>query len=322
MMLGHVAEAAAVTESAVEGARLVDSPFTLAWVLMNAAAASWLGGDLVRARRQALEVVERLTALDNSMLSPNADSLVGQIELDLGDHRFAVRQLIEAGGGPRMPAIGGFWRIFVLESLTRAEIAGGRLVEARAAAEHAMAAAPSLDLAMTLGIAQRAMSLVLLEEGDANGAEALALASAAAADGVGARIEAARARVIAGRACVPTGRRDEALELLRDAADEFEACGARREAETTRDLLHRLGDVRRVTARGDGLGGLDALTGREAEIADLVWDRRTNREIAETLFLSPKTIETHLRNVFAKVGVTSRVELAREVERSKIRAEV
>ena len=48
-----------------------------------------------------------------------------------------------------------------------------------------------------------------------------------------------------------------------------------------------------------------------------MWDRRTNREIAETLFLSPKTIESHLRNIFAKVRVSSRVELAREVERAR-----
>ena len=67
-----------------------------------------------------------------------------------------------------------------------------------------------------------------------------------------------------------------------------------------------------------GADHASVLFGREAEIAELVWDRRTNREIAEALFLSPKTVETHLRNVFAKVGVSSRVELAREVERSKI----
>ena len=66
-----------------------------------------------------------------------------------------------------------------------------------------------------------------------------------------------------------------------------------------------------------GAIGLGALTERELAIAELVWDRRTNREIAETLFLSPKTIEAHLRNIFAKVRVSSRVELARAVERAR-----
>ena len=50
-------------------------------------------------------------------------------------------------------------------------------------------------------------------------------------------------------------------------------------------------------------------------------DRRTNREIAATLFLSDKTIESHLRNIFAKLGVSSRVDVARTVERDRHRRE-
>jgi DNA-binding CsgD family transcriptional regulator len=59
-----------------------------------------------------------------------------------------------------------------------------------------------------------------------------------------------------------------------------------------------------------------ALTGREEQVARLVVDRRTNPEIAETLFLSPKTVETHLRNIFRKLDVSSRVEVARAVEQA------
>jgi DNA-binding NarL/FixJ family response regulator len=59
---------------------------------------------------------------------------------------------------------------------------------------------------------------------------------------------------------------------------------------------------------------VDSLTTRELEIADLVTDRRTNREIAATLYLSEKTIESHLRNIFVKLGVSSRVAVARAIE--------
>ena len=61
-------------------------------------------------------------------------------------------------------------------------------------------------------------------------------------------------------------------------------------------------------------GGELSLSERELEIADLVFDRKTNREIAAELFLSTKTVETHLRNIFAKLGVSSRVEVARRIQ--------
>ena len=61
--------------------------------------------------------------------------------------------------------------------------------------------------------------------------------------------------------------------------------------------------------------GVASLTGRELEVAALVVDRRTNQEIVDELFLSLKTIETHMRNMFRKLDVSSRVELARAVER-------
>jgi DNA-binding CsgD family transcriptional regulator len=54
------------------------------------------------------------------------------------------------------------------------------------------------------------------------------------------------------------------------------------------------------------------------EVARLVVDRRTNAEIADALFVSPKTVETHMRNIFRKLGVSSRADVARTVERAEV----
>jgi DNA-binding NarL/FixJ family response regulator len=56
------------------------------------------------------------------------------------------------------------------------------------------------------------------------------------------------------------------------------------------------------------------LTGRELEVAELITARHTNREIAEQLFLSLKTVETHVRNIFNKLDVSSRTDIARRLE--------
>ena len=68
-------------------------------------------------------------------------------------------------------------------------------------------------------------------------------------------------------------------------------------------------------AAADGAGAV--LTERELEVARLVVGRRTNAEIATGLFLSIKTVESHMRNLFHKLGVSSRVEVARLVERAR-----
>jgi DNA-binding CsgD family transcriptional regulator len=73
----------------------------------------------------------------------------------------------------------------------------------------------------------------------------------------------------------------------------------------------------RIEPRARGAAGTGALTAREREIAQLLSARKTNREIADHLFLSGKTVETHLRNIFAKLGVSSRLDVAHAIERER-----
>ena len=98
----------------------------------------------------------------------------------------------------------------------------------------------------------------------------------------------------------------------------LDECGSLRVRDEVRRELRRLGA--RAEVRGPASGddaGVGSLTKRELEIAELVTDRLTNRQIAERLFLSKKTIESHMRNIFVKLGASSRVEVARIIERDR-----
>ena len=100
---------------------------------------------------------------------------------------------------------------------------------------------------------------------------------------------------------------------------ELDACGALRYRDEAEHELRRLGHRRlhrRTRAGKADASGVESLTERELQIARLVVDRKTNSQIAAELFLSPKTVETHIRNLFHKLDVSSRVEVARVVERA------
>jgi predicted ATPase/DNA-binding CsgD family transcriptional regulator len=105
------------------------------------------------------------------------------------------------------------------------------------------------------------------------------------------------------------GRHDDAHTRLLRGLDDYRDAAERELGKLGRRIPRRT----RAGARdGHGVG---SLTQRELQVAQLVVDRRTNSEIAAELFLSTKTVESHLRNIFVNLGVTSRVELARVVER-------
>ena len=92
---------------------------------------------------------------------------------------------------------------------------------------------------------------------------------------------------------------------LNEALDVFEHMGAALWVERARDELARIGGRR---------ASLVELTESERRIAELVATGRSNREVAETLFLSPRTVSTSLARVFRKLDVTSRTEMAAKLD--------
>jgi DNA-binding CsgD family transcriptional regulator len=101
-------------------------------------------------------------------------------------------------------------------------------------------------------------------------------------------------------------RKTDARVQLRNALDTFEGMGTGLWAERARGELQATGE----TARKRDPSTVDDLTPQELRIARLVAGGATNRDVAAQLFVSPKTVEYHLRKVFMKLGVKSRVELA------------
>jgi DNA-binding NarL/FixJ family response regulator len=111
-------------------------------------------------------------------------------------------------------------------------------------------------------------------------------------------------------------RMTEAVELLDRAHDNFLASGASRDAARARGMLRALGVRRgrwRAVPRPPRASGLDGLSEAERGIAELVCQGLTNREIAERAFVSVNTVAFHLRNIYRKLRIASRVQLTRIV---------
>jgi DNA-binding CsgD family transcriptional regulator/tetratricopeptide (TPR) repeat protein len=104
---------------------------------------------------------------------------------------------------------------------------------------------------------------------------------------------------------------DSGIEAFTNALVLFSRAGASRDAARLRSRLRALGVRRRVTKAEKPTKGWAAMTKSELAVAELVANGLTNREVAEQLFVSPHTVNTHLRRVFAKLEVNSRVDLTR-----------
>jgi DNA-binding CsgD family transcriptional regulator len=168
-------------------------------------------------------------------------------------------------------------------------------------------AAEELDLAQAFG-APRALGVALRAAGLVAGGERGELLLREAIDAFDhgdARLERARALADLGAMLRRRNRRTEAKELLREALDAAHRMGARGLAEQAETELRATG----ARPRRVFLTGLDSLTASELRIAELASRGLSNREIAQTLFVTTRTVEGHLTSIFRKLELDSRNEL-------------
>ena len=150
-----------------------------------------------------------------------------------------------------------------------------------------------------LGIALRAAGLI---EADLD----LLREAVSVLEHSGARLEHARALVTLGSALRRHGLRREARDVLTDGWDRARACGGTALAGHAREELHAAG----ARPRRDAMHGRDALTASELRVARMAADGLSNPEIAQALFVTRRTVETHLGSAYRKLAITSRSELA------------
>ncbi len=169
-------------------------------------------------------------------------------------------------------------------------------------------AVQEVELARLFG-APRAIGVALRTTGLVEGGEeglALLTEAVSTLESSPAELELARSRTDLGAALRRAGRRQDAQEQLRLALDGAHRCGAAALAERAREELGLAG----ARPRRPRVSGLEALTASERRVAELAAAGSTNREIAQSLFVTVKTVEWHLRNTYGKLGITSRRELA------------
>jgi DNA-binding CsgD family transcriptional regulator len=188
-----------------------------------------------------------------------------------------------------------------------AQLALGDHESAGRLAEEELELARAFGAPRALGVAMRAAGVVA---GGDRGASLLREAIDALERG-DASLERARALADLGALLRRRNRRTEARELLREALDAAHRSDARPLAEQAETELRATGArPRRVV-----LTGLDSLTASERRIAELASQDLTNREIAQTLFVTARTVEGHLTSIFRKLRVDSRDELPAVLER-------
>jgi len=231
----------------------------------------------------------------------------GMFEWLSGDSRTACATLLR-GGQRQVDYFQAGWGRQQFADLAEAALEAG---DAHAAAwvsgvtarDSALGEGPTIQ-----ALADMAEGCARLVNGDAAAAVPRFEAAVGGFEAGAWRLYEARCRALLGRALAADDR-TRAAEAIGTAAEQFAACGAAVRHGWALRALEGLGTAGRRAKTA--VTGPDALTKREREVARLAAEGRSAREIAQELFIGERTVETHLANAYAKLGVSSKVELVR-----------
>jgi DNA-binding CsgD family transcriptional regulator len=304
-LAGQLAEAAAAADEAAEMARLLGSGHQLA-LTQQCLAATWAGEHktAVRLGQQAAQAGHGT----GEWTAVQAQYALATALINAGRRDAGRDAMVHAGDQLSRPALDQRSLAAACEVLASVEADQGRRGEASRWADRA--AGPGQE--GSAGLA-RAHALLGAQPQAAAAAADQAAESFAAA---GLVVDSGRARLRAGQAYAAAGQDAQARAELAAAAQTFSQCGARSlHAATVREQRRLGARVRDPAAAGRGAGP-HGLTHREMEVVKLVGEGYTNQQIAGLLFVSIRTVETHLSHIFAKLGVATRTGILPAISQS------
>jgi DNA-binding CsgD family transcriptional regulator len=267
-------------------------------------------GDLQAAKHFATEIAE---AVEGDRMSYNAGIIafaLAQLRLAQGDQHGAYDVLLRCWRFQASTETRYYHRCLAPDLVRLALRLGQRDVAAEVADTVRAGLAFAPDVPTVQSVALRARALVDRDIEPMIEAVALARRVPHLVEHTGACEDAATLLIGA-------GYRDEAAAMLCEALDRYERAGANAWAGRARAALRDLG-VRagQRGARDRPATGWESLTATERAVSQLVAEGLTNGAVARRLYISPHTVNSHLRHVFAKLGISNRVALAREVHHS------
>jgi DNA-binding CsgD family transcriptional regulator len=290
---------------AMRAARRADSRPALIPALQAAATVAAYRGDAAAATELAQELIAFGPARELLLGARHGHVVLGFLALSAGDAGTACEHYVRASASldvvvPLQPAVPPL-RWFVVDALLDA----GDLDAATRVTEHLESLT---DNALAAAVAATARGRLASIRGDRGAADAAFAQALLAHDRLGWPFERAVTQYHYGCALHDQRRRALARSVLGAARDAFDAWGA--SAWTTR------AQTALAAISGRAPAGPQALTRAEDEVAALAASGLTNQQIAQRLFVSPKTVATHLSHTYAKLNVRSRTELAARMRRT------
>jgi DNA-binding CsgD family transcriptional regulator len=298
-LLGRLTAAAASATEGLALARQTGQENIACYQLALAARVAALQGRDDDCRALASEALASARARGLRMQAGMATWALAELDLGQGRPESALARLLTIAHDPAIAHPGV--ELYSLPHRLEAAVRAGEIGLATQALDRFGRWAEACGSSWGLPQLARMQALVAPDEGvEAQFEEALARHALG-----GGAFERARTQLAFGEWLRRQRRRVDARTQLRSALDSLDTAGAELWAHRARAELRASGE----SARKREPSTIDLLTSQELQVAELVATGATNREVATQLFLSPRTIDFHLRNVFRKLGVTSRHQL-------------